>query len=214
MYYGQSDPKEDYIASQVFKDFIGTAIEVGAFDGVHLSNVKHFYDHGWRVVNFEPHPDNYAALCVNQPKAINKMFAVTNHRYPKTVAIQTTPGKPIVTGFDLPDWYIESEVPGGRAGLETMWVKAVCLDAMLEHHKIDTVDYVSIDTDGTELEVLWGFNVGKYNPRLFIVEYNAEMTAINKYMGEWGYTLAHTNTVNAFYTRTQADYDAVRRAVR
>lgn len=213
-WYGQSAIPEDAIAAAVFGDYVGTAIEVGAFDGQTLSNVYHFYLKGWRCINFEPHPDNYAALCVNQPKAINLNLAATRHKTPTNIAIQTTPGKPIVTGFDLPDWYVASEVPGGYAGLQTMWVKGCSLDAALEYKRIKTVDYCSIDTDGTEYEVLMHFDIERYEPRLLIIEYNAEMTAINKHLADYGYRLAHMNTINGFWTRTKADYDAVQRAVR
>lgn len=212
-FYGQSAIPEDAIAAAVFGDYVGVCCEVGAYDGVHLSNCYHFYLKGWKCINFEPHPDNYAALCRNQPKAINVNAAVLHQDRP-TQTIMTVPEKPIMTGFDMPAWYIESEAPNGYDSLRPMEVPTTRLDTFFLANNIETVDYASIDVDGREMQVLEGMGLMRWQPRLLIVEYNHALTLMTRFLQTVGYRLAHTNSINGFWIRTQADYDAVQRAVR
>lgn len=214
MFYGQSNPPEDKIAAALFGDYVGFFCEVGAFNGKDLSNTMYFYERGWAGINFEPHPDNYAALCINQPEAINIRAAV-GHANVERVLIKTTPNKPIVTGFDLPKWYIKDEVPGGEAGLVDMPVPMVTLELAFAMHGIDQIDYLSVDTDGTELQVLQGLDLYRWQPRLIIVEYNHALEAIDDYLffkSGAGYTQAIRNSVNAFYTRNADDARTIQRA--
>lgn len=218
-WYGQSKPPEDQIAAAVFGDYVGTCVEVGAYNGIDLSNTYHFYLKGWRCINFEPHPENYAALCVNQPKAIN-VQAAAGLLDDGLMELKTAPGKPIVTGANLPDWYVRSEVPGGWGGLALMPVVERTVESVLSEHGIEQIDLLSVDTDGTELDVLMGVNLTRYRPRLIIAEYNTSLGLMVNWLSttggllQSGYHLAHDNGLNGFWTRTQADFDAVRRAVR
>ena len=212
-YYGQSKPPEDKIAHAVFgDDFVGTCVEVGAYNGVDLSNTYFFYKRGWRCINFEPHPDNYAALCKNQPRAINFCGACGAKNNP-SATLWTAPDKPIVTGVQLPEWYVNSEVSGGRDGLVPMLATMWKLESAFEFCGVSEIDYVSIDTDGSELDVLKGMYLYGYKPRLMVIEYNHALNEINDFLEDRDYYLTYQNTVNGFWTRTKADYDAVRRAV-
>lgn len=209
-WYGQSTPPEDKIAAVLFGDYVGTYCEVGAYNGVDLSNTMYFYKRGWKGINFEPHPENYAALCINQPDAINICAAtgfITGYNN-----IKTTPGKPIVTGFELPKWYIRDEVPGGEAGLVDLHVPTISLDYAFEIHGIRAVDLISLDVDGTELDVLHGMDFDRWQPRLIILEYNHALREINEHLAHYGYQMAHENGLNAFYVRSDDDAKIIQRA--
>lgn len=210
-FYGQSNPPEDKIAAALFGDYVGTFCEVGAFNGRDLSNTMYFYERGWAGINFEPHPDNYAALCINQPEAINLCCAVG-----ATVGyanIKTAPDKPIVTAFNPPDWYVKDEVKGGWAGLVEFMTPVLTLSMALEIHGVAELDYLSVDTDGTELEVLRGIDLDRWKPRLIVLEYNHDRQRIDRYLAlNGGYERAYDNGLNAFYTRTADDARTIQRA--
>ena len=50
-------------------------------------------------------------------------------------------------------------------------IKTVILDNVLDKNNIKTIDYLNIDVEGHELEVLKGFNIEKYNPKVISIEY-------------------------------------------
>ena len=52
-------------------------------------------------------------------------------------------------------------------------VETVTLDDLLSHHGAPAeFDYLSIDTEGSELDVLSGFDVGYWRPRIITIEHN------------------------------------------
>lgn len=203
-FHGQSNPPEDLIAARLFMDYVGTFVDIGAYDGLSLSNTHYFYKRGWQGVNLEPHPENYAQLCINQPHAINLNLAVGETPEYES-RIWTAPGKPVVTGYNLPQWYVDSEVPGGKAGLVPMTVTRSTLTTILDAAHVDKVDYLSLDVDGTELDVLKGLDLSRWRPRLMIIEYNHVFGEMSEYLTKWGYHLARWNTINAFYTSSRED---------
>lgn len=205
-FYAQSKPPEDAIAAALFtnSDYRNTFVDIGAYDGVTFSNTFHFYEREWKGINLEPHPDNYALLCQNQPHAVNLMFAAgATHEYESQ--IWTAPGKSVVTGYALPDWYVASEVPNGRAGLVPMTVNRITLTTVLEQARIETVDLLSLDVDGTELDVLRGLDLSRWRPRLMIIEFNHALAEMSAYLAIYGYRLARNNGLNAFYVQTAED---------
>ena len=68
-YYSQSG--EDFIAWHYF-DFKknGFFVEIGAFDGIHLSNTYSFERAGWRGICVEPHPEYFPICKKNRPNSI------------------------------------------------------------------------------------------------------------------------------------------------
>jgi FkbM family methyltransferase len=68
MYYSQCE-EDTYLNTHFFKNKKnGVYIEVGAFDGVMLSNSKFFEDTlNWSGILIEPHPNNFKLLQANRP---------------------------------------------------------------------------------------------------------------------------------------------------
>lgn len=210
-FYGQSTPPDDYIAAAVFEDYIGVYCDVGAYDGVKWSNTYHFYEKGWQGINFEPNHRSWVKLKENQPKAFNIKGAASYQT--DYVPIMTSFDNPIVTGFNLPQWYVEAEVPGGLSGLTPVHVATHRIDDMLDRCGFKALDYLSVDTDGYELEVLQGLDFARWQPRLIITEYTAGLPPIDALLSKQGYICAHIGAINAFFVRDMADVIKVQRAV-
>jgi len=66
---------------------------------------------------------------------------------------------------------------------------------------IPSVDFVSIDTEGTELNVLKGFDLVKYNPKVLLIENNYNDTDVEEYLKDFGYIKVKRNYVNDFYIK-------------
>ena len=66
---------------------------------------------------------------------------------------------------------------------------------------LEKIDFVSIDTEGTELEVLMGFDINRWKPRLFIIENNFDEPKLADYLKDFGYKFSQRLGVNDFFVR-------------
>jgi hypothetical protein len=78
------------------------------------------------------------------------------------------------------------------------------LDTILKSYPaLDKIDYISIDTEGTELEVLKGFDIAKWMPKLMVIENNFNDPQIEEYLTTFGYTKVKRLVVNDFYLKNE-----------
>ncbi len=75
----------------------------------------------------------------------------------------------------------------------------VSLDSILEKEDVNTVDFVSIDVEGAEIDVLRGFNINKYRPQLILIEDNLVFLDKHLYLRRNGYKLVKRTGVNNWY---------------
>jgi FkbM family methyltransferase len=70
-------------------------------------------------------------------------------------------------------------------------VETVTLEKLLEDHDApNEIDYISIDTEGSELDILKGFNFDRYRVGFFTIEHNFRSGALEKMaamLGRRGY---------------------------
>lgn len=149
----------------------GFFVEFGATDGVLLSNTclleKEF---GWQGLCAEPNP---------------KFFAQLQRNRSCTLSDQCIGG---ITGKEVE--FIYADAFGGsqeyadddkhkdkraayRAAGQTALLQTISLhDFLLEHEAPRVIDYLSIDTEGSEYEILEAFPFKQWNIRLLTVEHN------------------------------------------
>ena len=66
------------------------------------------------------------------------------------------------------------------------------------------IDLLSVDTEGTEIDVLEGLNLDKNRPRLILAEYNTSDRAnsnLQPYLVTRGYQVAFINKWNILFSR-------------
>lgn len=193
IYYGQSN--EDQYILDYFGDYVGTYVDVGADDGKSISNTYNLELAGWSGVCLEPHPDQYPNLQRNRPNAICVPSAAIAHDVPTIDFIDT--GTRYMSGVAPDAGKIAAK---NRGGWKTIQVRATTLDSLLKTLGYERVDFVSIDVEGTELDVLEGFDLARWQPRLLCIENNDPRTAgLDAYMRERGYIKVKQIEINAFY---------------
>ncbi len=150
----------------------GYFVEAGAAGGADLSNTylleKRF---GWRGVLVEP------ARGWHDPLALNRPGTRVDHR-----ALWSRSGESLLF-LEPPDSNLATLEPLAesdghardrrRAGGRSYEVKTVGLDdLLLEHGAPTVVDYLSLDTEGSEADVLEGFSFVGHEIRVLTVEHN------------------------------------------
>jgi FkbM family methyltransferase len=205
--------REDVLLDRLFpRGLPGFYIDVGANEPVTASVTKHFYDLGWHGINIEPALGPFERLCAARPRDVNLNIAASD-------------AEGELTFFDLPEGYSTfSETnalrhrAAGMPGTERM-VPTQTLARICEHHVPGTVDFLSIDVEGHEREVLLGADWDRWRPRVVVVEATEPATseALNdtprtmvpthdlweSILLEANYVFAAYDGLNRFYLRSE-----------
>lgn len=152
----------------------GYFVEFGACDGRALSNTRLLEEsYGWTGILAEPNPVWHAALAANR-KAIIDLRCVAA-RSGETVDFLSTDAMPELSRMAdiVPDDVHERN--GNRTRQTCYRVPTVSLDDLLaEHGAPDIVDYLSVDTEGSEYEIMRHADLNRWRFRLISVEHAGE----------------------------------------
>jgi FkbM family methyltransferase len=157
----------------------GVFVEVGAFDGYRFSNT-YFLERfrGWRGVLIEPIPES-CALCVRERPASQVFnYALVAPDGPPSLTL--TYGGPLSAERGKPR--TELEIGRGTAfGWEQRYdvtVPTRSLSAVLDEASVDSIDFLSIDVEGAEVDVLRGLDIDRHAPEFLLIETNGAEQAI------------------------------------
>jgi len=180
----------------------GFFIELGAHDGLTQSNTAFFEFHrGWKGVLIEPSQSAFKLCVESRPNSFCFNKACVSNTFSDEYVEGDFNGK------------LMSSVNGMRINnCELMKVQASTLEAILDSIKPPSIDFLSIDTEGYEYEVLCGLNLRKYRPTYILIEvYITQYDLIIKFLEENNYklvcNLTNYNTVNnCLWDGTHNDY--------
>ena len=199
MYYAEFDT-DKYIREKFFPDFSKTCtmVEVGAGPPEFYSMSKHFRDHKWRCICVEPNPK-----FIEQHKQLNHeiyQYACSNKETTSQFQIVNTGWNHSVNGISYSSLTPKYDIVDHHT-TETIEVSVVKLDTLLSSLNIELVDFVSIDTEGWELEVMQGFDSDKYKPKVILLENYLYDEKYVSFMKERGYVLDTALKYNYIFTR-------------
>lgn len=177
----------------------GVFVDIGAYDGVTFSNTLMLErDRGWTGLCVEPLPDVFARLqharrciCVqacmgNREEAAVEFLAVQSE------AVPTRMLSGVVSEYDPRHLArVDSELHAYGGSKSVIRVPMRHLHRLLQEHGIERVDYLSIDTEGSELLILRSTVLSAIGYPCVTVENNYDDPAIHDEMVAQGYVL-HT----------------------
>lgn len=183
----------------------GVFLDVGAYDGVEYSNTCYFERAlGWRGLCIEPHPKAYAALRRNR-SCICVNGAVSAHGGRQRFMAVYGKGE-MVSGLlemhgkmDSAKSYIAST----DSSTEEIEVACYTVDTVVRAYHIDRVDYVSIDTEGGEYDILTSIDLDRLDVEVISIENNYPDARIEWYLHHCGYGLKAVLGTDEIYQRAQ-----------
>jgi len=189
----------------------GIFVEVGAYDGVHLSNTFHFEQIGWSGILIEPDPDKAVQCRRARPGATTFQCAVVGPEHDGEIVFHQVAGGEVYS-TTTPTTGHRRRLDGLGLGWREVRVAARTLDSILVEVMPARIDFVSIDVEGGEMAVLRGFDIRRWQPAVVIVETNTRMRdpAVRDYFVKNGYAYFVSIDVNDFYVPVAAGAGAAR----
>ena len=200
MFYSQ-DKQDEYLETHIFKGYKnGFFMDIGSHDGKSLNNTLYFEENNnWTGVNVEPMKKAYNDLLVNRPNCININCAVYNNDG-NTEFICNTGYTQMLSGikdtFDKRHM-IRLKRENAKYGSTTdiLEVETKKIETICDSHQISHINYLSIDVEGAEFEVIKSINFDKLYIDVIGFEnnYNDSAMPIIKYLEERNYIVIHNS---------------------
>lgn len=178
----------------------GVFVDVGAHDGISLNNTLFFEESlNWNGINIEPIPLVFEKLKENRPKCINLNCAISN---------ENTENAPFILGHgytEMLSGLLNSYDPrhyermnreiiqyGGKN--EIINVKTRSLESIFDEYNIRHVQYLTIDAEGGESNIIKSINFNKVFIDIIQFEDNYDNTGIVEYLNSQGYIYINKET--------------------
>lgn len=175
---------EQALVQAFFGPSPGVFVDVGAHDPVVNSQSYHLERLGWTGVLVEPIPEFASRLRAQRSAAVVE------------VACGATEG---AARFNVAGVY--SSVLPVKEGVVTrvIEVRVRQLDSVVHEAGLSHVDFLSLDVEGLELQVLAGFSLEIWRPRLVLIEDHVDDLSRHRHLRARGYKLMRRTGVNAWY---------------
>jgi FkbM family methyltransferase len=173
--YGQ----DVFVRDTFFPDLLdGTYVEVGAYDGLALSNTALFERLGWRGVCVEATLEDFERLKVNRPGA-DCVYGASYDR-DGTVVFRRVDGAPrMLSGVaESHDPRHVARIQREGGSLAEVVVPCHRLDGLLAARGIARVNYMSVDVEGGEAAVLRGLGAAAAGVDVMTIEDNYGQAAL------------------------------------
>jgi FkbM family methyltransferase len=159
--------QDKYLEENIFKGYKnGFFVDIGAYDGVHINNTLYFEKYNnWSGLNVEPIQSIYEKLKNNRPNSINLNCAVCNSDG-ETDFLCNTGYTEMLSGiknnYDPRHWYrLERENIQMGSTTEVIKVNTKKIETICDEYSITHINYLSIDVEGAEFEVVKSINFEK-----------------------------------------------------
>ncbi len=164
---------EEEILEKLFKrNFKGTYLDIGCFHPTKFNNTNKMHKSGWAGINIDLNPLTIDLFNFLRPKDINICAAISNkkkntklfyhHDLSSQNTLSSSHAKWMEGNFKLKD-------------LTTKSIKTKKLKNILDKHHIKKIDFLNIDIEGGEYDVIKSINLNKYKIQVIcieILEYN------------------------------------------
>ena len=204
----------DILVNDFFKKKInGFFVDVGCQNPISNNNTYSLYKNkNWNGINIDLDQNNIDLFNLVRKRDVNIKAAISSGNYKKKLyfyhnksAINTIEKK--ISKFQ------QAKVK------KIININTITLDQLLLKQKIKKIDFLTVDVEGHEIEVLKGFNIKKYSPDMVVIEFldlkmkkfefynnsinNILKSDIYKYFIQNKYSLVNWNHADLFFVNNK-----------
>ena len=190
-----SQEGEDLILSRIFGgQGVGFYIDVGAHHPKRFSNTYLFYKRGWRGINIDAMPGSMKVFDSTRPRDINLEMGIGSSDDELDYYVFN---EPALNGFSKELSEQRHEADDAYQVREVIKVDVQPLSQVLDYHlnSGQEIDFMSIDVEGSDSDVLKSNNWSKYRPKFVLAEilgsslHDIEQSEIGQFMHDQNYVL-------------------------
>ena len=197
--------EERFVRQLLPEDARQYAVEVGASDGITLSNTLWLENDGCDVLCIEPYRKLFDDLEKNRKRCVR--CACSDHTSASeqllVYDVEGGANREIATAIEpLEVRLVMMFAPTAKPRVIER-TRVDTLDNLLDEQQFPRVDFVSIDVDGIEMKVLAGFDIERWNPAVVLIEHPFEDVGMPEWFKARGYRRAHAqiDKLNDIYVR-------------
>lgn len=196
-----SQEGEDMILRRIFaKQQKGFYVDVGAHHPKRFSNTFNFYKKGWRGINIDAMPGSMKLFRRVRPNDINLEIPISNNGQILTYYVFN---EPALNGFSKEISYARQNEKNKFYIQKEIRLQTFSLSEILEKNLPGNIkiDFLSIDVEGFDFDVLKSNDWEKFKPTVVLVEIFGKNLSeiieneISLYLGSLGYSI-YAKTIN------------------
>jgi FkbM family methyltransferase len=182
-------------------------VDAGCFHPIYGSNTLLLYKRGWHGINIDMVPDKIALFDKYRPDDLNVVAAlgsactdVIMYEYEDSLTDRLLASSADSTTSLL-----------GQCAKRSSPVSTTTIDHIIEASDwpIDQIGYLNIDCEGTDLDVLAGFDLDRYRPALITIEALPTKVALTlQRLSAAGYRHCETHDVTLLFVRMDLTFPA------
>lgn len=189
---------EDVLLKDIFRERAqGTYVDVGACHPIFLSNTYALYRQGWRGVAIDANASMCEAFAKFRPNdrfihsAVGKEGVVTMTMFDNAV-------------FNCTEEHAASVPIEFRKGARSVAVPSKSLAAILDESQVGGVDFLNIDCEGSDLQILESNDWSRWSPEVICVEEHGKnwlQSDLSRFLAGKGYHLQHRLGPSSIFRR-------------
>lgn len=173
----------------------GVFVDIGAHNGIKYSNTYFLEkEKGWKGICIEPIPERFAELqscrdCVCIQGCISDIEGISQLLMVSSPVVDTEMLSGLLHKYDNRHLErVKREIIRNGGSYQLIDVQCYILNDLLENNGIAHVDFLSIDTEGGEFDIISSIDFARFRIDVITVEDNYRDPRFIPYLTEKGYT--------------------------
>ena len=201
MTYVSQHGEDKFLESLFPNDYVGVCVEVGAYNGISLSNTYHFEKKGWKALCIEAIPAQYEECKRVRKESVHAAVSDKDGDTVEFTIFNLGDNQSAISGIE-PDQRLIQSHSHMITDTNTISMKTRTLTSILDEYSYPAdIDFISIDVENTEIKVLYGLDLNKYNVKCLVIENNFDEPECGEYLKQYGYRKIYRLAVNDFFIK-------------
>lgn len=197
IYYAQN--REDLILESFFPELKkGFYVDVGACHPDVASVTKRFYLQGWHGINIEPQANLHGLFERDRQRDINLNVGISDKEGTIVLRAYTYNGGLSTAVSGLKQEY-EKSTSNNTQEYEDIPIHVTTLKKILADHDVKSIQFLKVDVEGFEYEVLNGNDWLHFRPEVICIEANHIVKDWRPLLKKNGYTKVFFDGLNEYY---------------
>jgi len=182
----------------------GIYVDVGCYHPLKYSNTALLYNNGWSGINIDLNQTSIDLFDIARPKDKNVCAALSNKNKISELYFDHLLSPVNTLNKEFSDFGSKNISFKQHTKKQ---IKTYTFDVLIENFnlKFNKIDFLNVDAEAHDLEVLEGFNLNKFKPRLICVELYDEKLEIKEkkfidFLSKYKYSLVNKIGPNGFFT--------------